>query len=203
MKRSSVFFFLSVGFLLFAMPSRAIAGIVTGESIEWVLATSDCVIAGTVLKSDQIPGPDQRKYELVTVAISRTIKGQQTKSVAFLSEVQILGGALKEYHFGKQWMDEGIPMLFCLVKNDGNRSPFSAEKAAWVLRDAVLLGKSKHEWRTGCIRVLTRDFSVLTEKDFILKYAEETVKATPKDYVPVSHSAAVGRNQMGKASPVG
>jgi hypothetical protein len=193
MKRSTVNLILTVSTLFFALPSRAKAVIVTGESIEWVLATSDCVVAGSVVKIERLAGPDQRKYELVTVAVSKTIKGTQTERLAFLSEVQTLGAPPKEYHFGQQWMDEGVPIMFCLVKNDGKRSPFAIEKSAWVLRDAVLLGKTKHKWTwmTGCIHVLTRDFDVLTDKDAILKYAEETVKSTPKDYVPVSHTVTV------------
>jgi hypothetical protein len=191
MKRSRLFLILAACTLIFALPSSANAIISTGESIEWVLATSDCVVAGTVVKCERITGQGQRKYELVTVAVSKAIKGAQTETVAFLSEVQTLGHPPKEYHYGQQWMDEGVPILFCLVKNDGKRSPFAPEKVAWVLRDAVLLGKSKHKWNTGCIPVLTRDFDVLTEKASILKYAEQTVKTTPRDYLPVSHTVTV------------
>ena len=181
MKRLRLLLILHVCTLFIALPSSAKAIIVTGESIEWVLANSDCVVAGAVVKTERIAGPDERRYELVTITVSKTIKGTQTESVAFLSEVQTLGAPPKEYHYGQQWKDEDTPILFCLVKNDGKRSPFAFEKSKWVLRDAVLLGKSKREWwTTGCIHALTRDFEVITEKDAILKYADQTVKTLRK-----------------------
>jgi hypothetical protein len=50
-----------------------------------------------------------------------------------------------------------------------------------------------HHW-TGCIPVLTRTFEVLTEPDAIVKYAEETVKAAPKDGTPRAHTLEVPAN---------
>jgi HEAT repeat protein len=96
-------------------------------------------------------------------------------------------------------MDEGIPLIFCLIKNDGKRVSVPPNKFAWLLRDdgndpdAILLGKSKNVW-TGCISVLTRDFEVLTEVDAILKFAEQAVKASAPGASPKSHTLGVPSN---------
>jgi hypothetical protein len=177
--------------LLLSLPANARARIVVAESIDWVLATSDRVFVGKVVNADKLIGRDNKEYELATVAISKTLKGTNADQETFL---------LPHYTDGpwvKQWMDEGIPILFCLVKNDGKRIPFSVEKVKWILRDqdggAVLLGKSKHFW-TGSLRVLTRDFEVLTEKEAILKFVERSLEKASKTHPPRSHTLDVPFN---------
>lgn len=190
MNNSALFTLLSMCSLLI-FPASAHAIIVTGESIEWVLATSDRVVVGKVVKVDRLTGPDNKPYEMATVAISKSLKGRQTDRETFLLEVHTLGHPPKEHRYGQQWLDEGNPIMFCLVRNDGKRVPFEADKIPWVFRDGVLLGKTKHKWTMGCIPVLTRDFDVLTERDSILQYAEQTVTAAPKHWVPRSHTLNV------------
>jgi hypothetical protein len=171
------------------LPTSTRAEIVVAESIEWVLANSDHVIVGKVVKVDKVVGQDNKPYEAATVEVARTLKGAPADRVTFL---------LHNYNgpYAKQWMDEGIPILFCLVKNDGVRLPFPRGRFAWILRedgnhhDAILLGKSKHHW-TGCIPVLTRDFKVLTEKDAILKHVQQAVKAAKQDRRLRSHTVDV------------
>jgi len=173
-------------FFLLSTPAQA-GGPELEESIEWVLANSDRVFVGKILKVDKITGTDSKDYQLATVAISKTMKGERADRVTFL---------LRHYIFtdyANQWREEGIPMLFFLVQNDGKRIPVPAKKVTWVLREydtfpsAILLGKSKHK-RTGSITVLTRKFEVLTDKAAILKFVEQTVKATAKDPSPRSHT---------------
>jgi hypothetical protein len=172
------------------LPTSGRAEIVVAESIEWVLASSDRVVGGKVIQVDKVTGPDKKDYQVVTVAISKTIKGEHGDHETFLLHHYIYS------EYAKQWMGEGIPVLFCLVKNDGKRIPFPADKFAWVLRedgnlpDAVLLGKSKHDW-TGCVPVLTRDFQVLTDKESILKLVERTVNAGVKRRAPRRHTLNV------------
>jgi hypothetical protein len=175
---------------LLLLPGRARGQIVIAESIEWVLATSDRVIVGQVVKVGQVTGPDKKDYQAVTVAISRTLKGAHADRETFLLHPYIYRG------YARQWLDEGLPILLCLVKNDGKRLPLPPEKFAWVLREdgngpnAVLLGKSKHYW-TGSSPVLTRDFEVLTEPEAILKFVERTVKAAAKGPARRSHTLDV------------
>ncbi|MFL5245495.1 MAG: hypothetical protein ACJ8FY_25655 [Gemmataceae bacterium] len=164
----------------FFLPRTSFAESVVAESIEWVLTASDRVAVGKVVKVDQVTGTDKKDYQVVTAEISTTMKGEQADRVAFLVDHYI------NKDHAKHWMDEGIPLLFCLVKNDGKRIPVPVDKVTWVIRedgnnpDAVLLGKSKHYW-TGCIPVLTRDFDVLTDKETILRFLGQTLKASKND----------------------
>jgi hypothetical protein len=160
------------------------------ESIEWILTASDRVVIAKVVQVDKVTGTDNKEYQAVTVAISRTLKGMHTDRETFLLHHYI------PRDYATQWLEEGIPTLFCLVKNDGKRVAVPADKFAWVLRedgshaDAVLLAKSKHYW-SGSIPVLTRDYEVLTEKEAILKHVEEALKVETKDCPPRSHTLDV------------
>jgi hypothetical protein len=179
------------GFALFLLlHSSARAEIAVAESIEWVLANSDRVVVGTVAKVDKAAGSDNKDYQAVTVNISQTLKGAETKRETFLLHHYL------SRSYAQQWLEEDIPLLFCLIKNDGKCLPFSVNEFPWVLRedhnnaDAVLLGKSKHHW-TGCIKVLTRDFEVLREKRAVLKYVEKAINQQPKDGGLHSHVLSV------------
>ena len=61
---------LSVFALAFLEPPKASAEVVVAESIEWVLAKSDRVIVGRVVKVETVIDSDKREYEVTTVAIS-------------------------------------------------------------------------------------------------------------------------------------
>ena len=101
--------------------------------------------------------------------------------------------------YAPQWKDEGVPIVFFLVRNDGRRVAVPADKCAWVLRDdgtgvgAVLLGKSKNDW-TGCIPALTCNFEVLTDQDDIVRLVERSVKAAGTGSVVRSHTVDVPDN---------
>jgi signal peptidase I len=176
-----------IGFLL--LPASVHAEIVVAESMEWVLATSDRVVVAKVVKVDTVLDQEKKECQLVTVAITKTLKGENADRVTFLLRPYIHHG------YAKQWMDEGIPIIFYLIKNDGKRVAVPAEKCAWLLRDngngpdAVLLGKSKHHF-TGCIPVLTRQFEVLTETAAILKFVEKSAKLQAKG-TPQPHTLEV------------
>ena len=182
---AALFGFALCGFL----PASAQAEIAIAESMEWVLANSDRVIVGQVVKVDKVTGPDIKEYEAATVAISKTLKGAQADRETFL--IQYYNGK-----YAQEWMDEKTPILFCLVKNDGKRTPFPVAKFQWVLRDdghyndAVLLGKSKQTW-TGSTPVLASHCEVLTEKKAILKFVEQTLKAAVQGRAPRSHTLDV------------
>ena len=82
---------------LFALfPTSALAIIVTGESIEWVLANSHCVVVGKVVRVDKVTGPNKKACEIATVAVSQTIKGKQTDRVHILVEVAYLRPAARK-----------------------------------------------------------------------------------------------------------
>lgn len=178
------------GCLLLLSPVHARAEIVTAESIEWVLATSDLVVVGKVIQVDKVADRNQKECQVVTVAVSKTLKGMPTKRQRFVMPSSISSA------YAKQWQEEGIPLVFCLVRNDGKRVSVPAARFPWVVRDhhngadAVLLGKSKNHW-TGCIPVLTRDFQVITEPDAIVKFMEQTVAAQAKGAVPRCHKLHV------------
>jgi hypothetical protein len=184
---------LIASFYFLLLPASIHAEIVVAESMEWVLATSDRVVVAKVVKVDTVTDQENKKCQLVTVAITKTLKGEHADRETILLPPYIYNG------YGKQWMDEGIPIIFCLIKNDGKRVSVPAEKCAWLLRDngngpgAVLLGKSRHHF-TGCIPVLTREFAVLTENDAILKFVEKAVKSLAKGTTPQPHTLAVPGN---------
>jgi hypothetical protein len=179
-------------FILLA-PSSAPAQPVIAESIEWVLTTSARVVVGKVIKVGVVIDRDKNECQVVTIAISKTLKGAAADRETVLVPQYIYRG------FAKQWMDEGIPIVFCLNKHDGKRISIPTDKFAWVLRDdhnsvdAILLGESKNYF-TGCIPVLTRDFKVLTKTDAIIKYLEKTIAALPKNATPRSVEVEVPDN---------
>ena len=163
--------------LVTLLPAGGAAEIAVGESIEWVAADSDRVLSGTVVRVDRVPGQDGKAYEVATVRVSRTLKGQPVAEVKFL---------LRDYNgpVAKQWRAMKLPLLFFLVARERANEPGFPPGVEWVLRDdhnnhrAVLLGKRDERW-TFTIPVLTRDFDVLTEPDAILKRVETAVRAQP------------------------
>jgi hypothetical protein len=169
---------LAAGFSL-VVPSRANAVIVVADSIEWVIADSDRVVAGNVVSVERVAGPGEKPFEVATVEVSKTFKGEHVPRVTFILR-NYNGSAVDD------WLADGIPLLFCLVNRDRAKDGLSLpEGFDWVLRDdgnehsAVLLGKPKRHW-THTIRVVTRDFNVLTDPSEILNAAEAASEAHPK-----------------------
>lgn len=174
------------------LPSASRAEIAIAESTEWVLAQSDRVVMGKVVQIDPVADHDQKRFHVLKIAISKTLKGTHSERETVFLHSFIPRDCVT------QWRDEGIPLIFCLIKNDGKSvaaSPdiflgelpndgksvtMSPEKFPWELRNdgnnacVFLLGKSKHEW-TGSASVFTRDFEVLKESDAILKFVEDTL----------------------------
>src|SRR5262245_42000828 len=106
-----------VGLSFFSMVANAHAIIVTGERMEWVLAKSDRVVVGKVIKVEKIAAAEVFDHDKVTIAISRTLKGETTDRATFvLFDPNDRG-------YARHWRDDELPMLFCLVKNDGMRIP--------------------------------------------------------------------------------
>lgn len=190
MRRTSPTSWLAASLMLLVVPGLAHAEIVIAESIEWVLATSERVVVGKVVKADKVFDDDRQKCLVLTVAVSKTLKGQHSDRVTFVLPSYI------STDYGKQWLDEGIPIVFCLTLNDGTRVSLSPHMFPWVARetgngsDTILLGKSKHFW-TGCEPVLTREFSVLTEPDAILKFLDKTLQAQAGSDRPRGHMLLV------------
>lgn len=173
MPRSSILLAAIITTCAAVAPMRAVAEIVIAESIEAVVAGSDRVVAGRVVAVDSVAGNDGVMYEVAMLAITRTLKGAHEQRIPVL--LRDLGG-----RYAGQWLREGLPMLFCLVANDGERIPIAANRYRWALRDdgnehdAVYLHPSASAW-TGCIPVLTVDFDVLVTADTILKHVERVV----------------------------
>jgi hypothetical protein len=178
------------GVLVLALPAVAGAEIAIAESIDWVVADSDRVFAGKVVQVETVAGKDGKKYEVATVAVATTFKGEHSARAAFL---------LRYYNgpIARDWLADGIPMVFCLVK----KARVARERGlpagfAWVLRDdgnnhcAVLLGKSKRRW-TFTVPVLTREFAVLTDPDAIRQRVAQAARAVKKGQVPRRHTLMV------------
>jgi hypothetical protein len=179
--------------LLLLTPAPTAAYMVTGESIEWALATSERVVAGKVISVDSMTGQDRKVFQAVTIAISRTLKGKAAERETFVLPADI------DRSYASQWLEEGIPLLFFLNRNNAKEIAIPADKAAWALRStwripcAVPLGKSRRD-RRETMRVFTCDFDMLSDKDAILNFVEKTAKAATKDLAVKSYTVEVPDN---------
>src|SRR5262245_10659048 len=102
-------------FCFLLLPARIHAAIVVAESMEWVLATSERVVVAKVVKVETVTDRDKKMCQLVTIAITKTLKGEHADRETMLLRPYIYDG------FAKQWLDEGISIIFFLIKNDGKR----------------------------------------------------------------------------------
>lgn len=153
---------LLIAALLF-VPSFAKAEIIVGNSIEWLVADSDRVIMGKIVKVEAAG-----QHQAVTVDVSKTLRGKHEDKVILL--VMNNGGQAAQ-----GWHKAAVPMLFCLQDT----------KDGWMLRRAdgnhaaVFLGKAEPH---ATIEVFTRDFKHLTEPEAIVKYMEAYAKSIPADW---------------------
>lgn len=173
--------------LVVLVPELARAEVIVAESTEWVLATSERAVAGKVVKVDDVLADDRQNYQVLTVAVSRTLKGQHAERASIVVPPHIHKG------YAKHWMNDGIPIVFCLTLNDGKGTSLSPHLFPWVMRTTesaphtILLGNSKHVSRRY-LPVLTRDFQVLTEPDAILKFLDKTIESQPRTVNRRSHA---------------
>jgi hypothetical protein len=173
MKRATLLF---AGILTIAIVPAARAEINFGESIDWVIADSDRVVVGKLVKVENVAG-----HEVVTVDVSKTIRGKQEPKATFV---------LRSYHgaIAKDWLDAGVPMLFFLRSREHAKDADKLPKCYdWQLRDdgnypsAVILAKQQGDGSRS-LNVFTRDFGMLTDSAAILKYVEAYAKTIPADW---------------------
>lgn len=145
------------------------------DSIEWAVANSDRVVVGKVVKVDSVG-----KHAAATVDVQETMRGEHEPQARFV---------LQEYCSGyaKGWLDDGLPMIFFLVKIDGaKRRDKLPDGFQWCLHDngngnsAVLLGKTNRAW-PGTIDVFTRRFDYLTDPAAITNYIRRYARAIPPE----------------------
>ncbi len=177
MKKKVALICLFAGSTLLACPMIGRAEPAFHDSIEWVIANSDRVVIGKVVKTEMVG-----KHEVATVEVQETLRGEHEPKVSFV---------LQEYCSGyaKDWMADGHPMIFFVVKIDGaKRRDQLPNGMQWVLHDngngnsAVLLGETKRTW-PGTIDVFTRSFDHLTEPATIVKYVRNYAKSIPPERV--------------------
>jgi hypothetical protein len=164
--------------LLLGLPTAARAEIMVGESIEWVVADSDWVGVGHLLKAERADGG---RFEAATLRVTRTFRGAAAEQMTFL---------VPSYHgaVASAWLADGQPMLFCLIRSDNPRLKNDGLPAGhgWVLRDhrrqlcAVPLGVHQRQW-AQTIAVYSRDFKVLTRPEEVVKRVEQAAAAAPHD----------------------
>jgi hypothetical protein len=156
-----------------SLPTVAKAEIVHGESIDWVVADSERVFLGKVVKVEDVRG-----HEVVTVAVSKTFRGKREAEVTFV--VPVRGGRAAE-----GWLKLGVPMVFGLVPRERVKNNTLPQDYDWVIRpgimehSAVFLGRDESH---GTVAVITRDFDVLKEPDAIVKHIEAYAKTIPPDW---------------------
>jgi hypothetical protein len=167
------------------LPGVAAAKIVTVESLEWMTVISDRVITGKVVKIEQKTADDKRPYQLVTVAVSRTFKGDPAERVTF----QVWDSRLDL----KGWMDDGVPVLWFLSRDTDVKTP-DPSKVAWKLRgsnhnrNCVIPLRKRGRDEGPTVRACTQEFTILTRADEIHQRVEKMVRSLPKDQKPKSAS---------------
>src|SRR5262245_31903096 len=100
--------------LAIALPLSAKAEPAFHDSIEWATANADRVIIGKVIKAAMID-----KHAVVTVDVTRVVRGEHHRKAPNPDETFLL----QEYCSGyaKGWLEDGLPMIFFLVKIDGTK----------------------------------------------------------------------------------
>jgi hypothetical protein len=176
--------------LLGPLPAPLWAEPTQAESIEWVVADSDRVVVGKVVKVKRVLGKGRQPYELATVEVSRTLKGPPTGQVTFL---------LPNYGepVARQWLESGVPSLFCLVSIRRSRikdPPISGVE--WALRaegdrfSAIPFGGTQKDRRLT-IQAFTRDFGIVTEPEQVIKAIATFTRSLPRGWKRQSHSVRV------------
>ena len=164
-----------------ASPSPCSAKPAQHQSIEWATANSDRVIVGKVIKVETV-----EKHDIVTVEVHRTLRGDREAIEKITFVVPQYGSG-----YAQAWLEDGLPMLFFLVKIDGakrsDQFPRCFQCYQWVLNDdsgnsAVLLGKSTRHW-PGTMDVFTRKFEYLTYLAVIVKYVDDYARSIPPDRI--------------------
>ncbi len=164
------FFTALIAVVLVAGVSKAEINV--GESIEWIVADSDQVIIGKITKVEKAGA-----HELVTVDVSKTIRGKHVDQVQFV--VRSSGRPVAD-----NWRKVGMDMLFCLSKRENVKDNGNLPAIPLVLRhgysghSAVMLGKTDQQ----PMEVFTREFGVLTDPAAIVKHVESYAKSIPADW---------------------
>jgi hypothetical protein len=145
------------------------------QSIDWATANSDRVIVGKVIKVETVD-----KHDIVTVEVHRTLRGdREAKGKTTFIVQQYCSG------YAQGWLEDGLPMLFFLVKIDGAK-PFDQlpKGFQWISHadgngnSTVALGKTKRVW-PGTMDVFTRKFDYLTDPAGVVKYVNDYARSIP------------------------
>jgi len=179
-------FVLSCLISLALPPARAKAEIAFGESVEWIAADSDRIVIGKVVNAERATGQDMIVYDIATISITQTLKGEKAASATFLVRSFLSGVA-------KHWMKDDVELLFFLVKRERSTETEKLPKNCdWIVRDdhnhacAIYLAKidrpSAYSFPT-----YTREFEILTEPRDIVKQVENFIASLPKDWSAKSH----------------
>src|SRR5271167_2949248 len=100
----------AAGALFMCSPGTTSAEPVLRESIEWICRDSGWILTGKVVSIDR--DPNKGSFLLATVVVQKTIKGKHADRAIF---------ALRPWlgPVARTWKDEGTPMVFFVVKTDG------------------------------------------------------------------------------------
>jgi hypothetical protein len=175
------------------MPQHVAAEAVEAESIEWILLDSDWVFTGKVTDVQIALGRDGRKYQAVTVAVDKTLKGKHWEHARFV--LRPWQGTV-----GESWKSEAKPMLFCLMQAQRQKDKAKLPETAWVVREdgnsgsVILLDRAKAAAAARTIPVLTRDFQVLNDPDAILKHIASALADSAENGAPRSRRITVPAN---------
>jgi hypothetical protein len=159
----------ALALLVFACFARAETNF--GECIEWAVADSERVVVGKITKVEK-----SGKYEIATVAVSKTFRGKHEDKLQFVLP-------WSDGH-AEGWRKANVPMLFCLVKRDQIKDNKDLPERDLFLRygaghhSVVFLGKTDQQG----MDVFTRDFGELTDPAAILKHVEAYAKTIPADW---------------------
>ena len=168
------------------LATTCLAEINGDESIDLIIADSDTVVRGRVIAVVRDTGKGSVIYETAKVKVTETLKGPKRDEIILLTR-----------HTGRenipsQWREEGVEMLFCVVK--GERYKDNDKRYAeseWTVR---------YRWgRLSAFRlndkpergVFTTDFKVLTKADDIMKAARQAASASTRKKKLLEHRVDV------------
>jgi hypothetical protein len=142
---------LALGTLLYDCPSRLRAECVSADSIEWIVASSDVVVRGTITEGVRL---QYTSVDEVTVQVAETLKGaKQEKFSLVMPRTHLIGGD-EPSRLAKSKKE----VLFFLVKSEFAESGLALRPYTDMLD---LMTK-------GSLRVPAMDFKVLTRPEDVL-----------------------------------
>lgn len=174
---------VSASVLLWSQSAHA--ELMVGESLEWIVADSDLIVKGTIVKVESFNDEQQTAWEEATVQVNETIKGTPANALTFL--VRCVGITEKP----SKWHQEGVELLLFLVESgryeslDPDYGKADSALRLWGADSSFI--RLNNEPQAG---LFTMDFNVVKERNDILKAVHSAALYRPANR-PLEHRVEV------------